>query len=98
MSPLTQQIVKKALSSVVDPDSGQDVVSAGMISGIAVHGNKVGFVVTVEPADKNRKAYLRDVCEQEIKKLPGVESVTAVMTAQGHEPIPPKPQSGYDQP
>lgn len=98
MSQLTAELVKDSLRRIVDRDSGRDVVSAGMISGVVVHGSKVGFVITIDPKDKDSKAYLRDACESEVATLPGVESVTAVMTAQNDEPIPPRPESGYAQP
>ena len=88
-------LIKNCLSHVIDRDSGIDVVSSGMISGIVVREGKVGFVITIESKDKERKAYLRQACEEQVLLLPGVESVTAVLTAQGSEPIPPKPEAGY---
>jgi ATP-binding protein involved in chromosome partitioning len=101
MSKLTPEIVKKSLEHVIDRDAGVDVVSAGMISGIVIRegdvGAKVGFVITIDPKDKDSKAYLRQACEAQVSGLPGVESVTAVLTAQNSEPIPPKPEAGYAQ-
>ena len=91
-------LIKNCLSRVIDRDSGIDVISAGMISGIVVREGKVGFVITIESKDKERKAYLRQACEEQVRLLPGVESVTAVLTAQGAEPIPPAPESGYASP
>lgn len=98
MSRITAESVTNSLRRVVDRDRGEDVVSAGMISGMVVRGGKIGFIITIDPKDKERKAYLRDACEQEVAKIDGVESVTAVLTAQNSEPIPPKPESGYTQP
>jgi ATP-binding protein involved in chromosome partitioning len=95
---LTPESVKTVLRAVIDPDSGHDVVSAGMISGVVVREGKVGLVLTIDPKDKDRKAGLSSACEAEIKKLPGVENVTVVLTAQNSEPIPPKPETGYTQP
>jgi len=98
MSSLTPESIKNSLRGVIDRDSGSDVVSAGMISGIVIRDAKVGFVITIDPKDKERKAYLRGACEEAVHKLPGVESVTAVLTAQNSEPIPAKPETGYTQP
>lgn len=98
MSQLSPENIQTALRRVTDPDTGRDVVSGGLISGIAVKGGKVGFVLTLEPQDVARKGNLRIACEAAVKQLPGVESVTAVLTAQGGQPIPPKPQAGYTQP
>jgi ATP-binding protein involved in chromosome partitioning len=98
MSPLTPELIKEALRQVVDSDTGQDIISAGMISGLVIRDAKVGFVVTIDPKDKERKSYLREACEHAVAKISGVESVTAVLTAQSSTPIPPKPESGYAQP
>lgn len=97
MSILTQDI-QAALRIITDPVSKQNVIDAGMISGMVVRDGKVGFVITIDPDHKNEQLSLREACEAAVKKLPGVESVTAVMTAQSGEPIPPKPEAGYTQP
>ena len=52
MSSINQEIIKDCLRQVTDPDTGQDVVSSGMVSGIVVRGQKVGFVITIDPANK----------------------------------------------
>jgi len=98
MTSLTPDSIKHALRSVIDPISGRDVISAEMISGVVVREGKIGFVLTIDPKDKDSKAGLREACEAAVKKLPGVESVTAVLTAQNSQPIPPKPETGYTQP
>src|SRR6478609_2680225 len=93
----TQEIVKTALAQVIDDTSGRDVVSAGLISGIVVRAEKVGFLITVAP-DAANKEELRKACELVVSKLPGVGAVTAVLTAHNDQPIPPAPQSGYTAP
>jgi len=98
MSFITPELIKDALRQVIDRDTGVDVISSNMISGIVIRGAKVGFVITIDPKDKDRKAYLSEACEKAVAKLSGVESVTAVLTAQSSTPIPPKPESGYTQP
>jgi ATP-binding protein involved in chromosome partitioning len=95
---LTTDTVKQALAQVIDTDSGKDVVSAGLISGVVIRKGKVGFVITITPDARERMKQLREACEYAVMQLPGVESVTAVMTAHNSEPIAPKPQSGYDKP
>jgi ATP-binding protein involved in chromosome partitioning len=87
-----------SLSQVVDHEAGKDVVSAGMISGLAIKGDKVGFLINIDPRDKYTKSYLREACEKAVLQIAGVESVTAVLTAQNAGPIAPAPQSGYTQP
>jgi ATP-binding protein involved in chromosome partitioning len=98
MSLVTREQITSALSQVIDRETGRDVVSSGMISGVAIKGGKVGFLITIDPQDKDKKLYLREACEKAVMPLDGVESVTAVLTAQNAEPIAPKPESGYTQP
>jgi ATP-binding protein involved in chromosome partitioning len=98
MSQLTEESVRTALRGVTDREAGIDVIAAGLVSGIVIRADKVGFMITIDPADKDRKAYLREACEAAVKIVPGVASVTAVLTAQNSAPIPPSPQSGYAQP
>jgi len=74
-------------------------VESGLVSGIvAREGGKVGFVFTMEPHERESKAPLCKTCEDALRALPDVTSVTAVMTAHNATPIPPRPQSGYNQP
>ena len=90
--------IKNALSQVIDRTSNRDVIAAGLISGIVLREGKAGFVITIDPKTASEQQYLRQACEEAVKKLPGILSVTAVLTAHNNEPIPPKPQSGYDAP
>jgi ATP-binding protein involved in chromosome partitioning len=98
MAQITSQSILSVLSHVIDRETAKDVVSSGMISGLAIKGAKVGFLITINPQDKDKKSYLREACEKAVLELHGVESVTAVLTAQNAEPIAPAPQSGYTQP
>lgn len=98
MTQISSQYIIDSLSQVVDRETGRDVVSSGMISGVAVKNGKVGFLITIDPQDKDNKSYLRELCEKAVLEIAGVESVTAVLTAQNAEPIAPAPQSGYTQP
>ncbi len=86
MSKVERKNVEDRLRRVIDRDSGKDVVSAGIISGIVVRDHKVGFVITIDAKDKERKAWLREACEAEVANMPGVESVTAVMAAERQAP------------
>lgn len=83
---LSAETVKQALGRVVDADSNRDVISSGMVSAITVQDGKVGFVLTVDARDKERKAPLREACERAVSNLAGVRSVTAVMTAHNEMP------------
>lgn len=98
MPPINNNQILSALSRVIDRETGKDVVSSGMISGVAIKDGKVGFLVTIDPKDKEKKLYLSQLCENAVRTIERVESVTAVLTAQNAGPIAPKPEAGYSQP
>ena len=94
MASVTKDQVLAALADVLDPDSGQNVVAGGLISGVVVRDGNVGFALEVDPAQGAAKEPLRKACETAVERLSGVLSVTAVLTAekpaggqpQGHAP------------
>jgi len=81
MTPVTKEEVLQALRSVIDTDSGKDVVSTGLIQGLVIRENHIGFSIEVDPARGAQKEPLRKECENAVRKIPGVLSVTAVLTA-----------------
>ena len=82
MASVTKEQVLAALADVVDPDSGQSVVAAGLISGVVVRDGNVGFALEVDPDQGAAKEPLRKACEIAVERQPGVLSVTAVLTAE----------------
>jgi ATP-binding protein involved in chromosome partitioning len=73
--------VLAALRQVADPDRRTDIVSLGMISGMTVKEGHVAFAIEVDPERGPRLEPLRKAAEQAVFALPGVLSVTAVLTA-----------------
>ena len=90
MASVTKDQVLAALADVLDPDSGQNVVAGGLISGVVVRDGNVGFALEVDPAQGAAKEPLRKACETAVERLSGVLSVTAVLTAE-------KPAGGQPQ-
>jgi len=82
MPEITKTQVLDALKTIIDPRSGKDVVSNGMISGLYVREGKVGFIVEVAAGDGAAMEPLRKACENAVRELPGVTAVTAVLTAE----------------
>jgi ATP-binding protein involved in chromosome partitioning len=78
----TEADVRKALAAVIDPDHGKDIVSLGRVSGLVVRDGNVGFAIEVEAERGPRLEPLRKAAEAAIMALPGVVSVTAVLTAE----------------
>ena len=82
MAEVTRERVLEALGGVIDPERGQNVVALDMVSGIVIKGSNVGFAIEVEPTEAQAKEPLRLACERAVLALPGVTSVTAVLTAE----------------
>ncbi len=78
----TEADVRKALAAVIDPDQGKDIVSLGRVSGLVVREGNVGFAIEVEAERGPRLESLRKAAEAAVMALPGVVSVTAVLTAE----------------
>ncbi len=78
----TEADVRRALAAVIDPDQGKDIVSLGRVSGLVVREGNVGFAIEVEAERGPRLEPLRKAAEAAVMALPGVVSVTAVLTAE----------------
>ncbi len=77
-----EQAIRRALSAVIDPRSGRDVVSAGLISGVSVRDGNVAITIEIDAADGAGLEPVRKAAEDTVRKLDGVASVRAVLTAQ----------------
>lgn len=80
--------VRQALQTVMMPGAGQDIVTLGKVSGLALKpeagGLAVSFVIEVDPSQGTKLEDMRLQAEQAVRQLPGVSQVTAVLTA--HRP------------
>jgi ATP-binding protein involved in chromosome partitioning len=95
MAAVTEQQILDALRQVRDPDKGGDIVSLNMVSGMAIRDGNVGFAIEVEPERGPRLEPLRKAAEQAVEALPGVLSVTAVLTAESRAPAQRPPAHGH---
>ncbi len=82
MAMVTETQVLDSLRCIRDPDRGTDIVSLNMVSGVTVRDGHVLFAIEVDPERGPKLEPLRRTAEQVVEKLPGVLSVTAVLTAQ----------------
>jgi ATP-binding protein involved in chromosome partitioning len=92
MAEVTRDEVLAALGKVVDPDKGHDIVTLGMVSGVQLREGHVTFAIEVERARAPKLEALRKEAEKAVDALPGVLSVTVVLTA---EKAPPRPSAPY---
>jgi len=86
--PITEAQVLEALRKIIlPPDSSQrggNIVGAGMVSGLALRDGHVAFAIEVDPKEGAKLEPLRKAAEQAVMQMPGVLSVSAVLTA--HRP------------
>ncbi|MGB8273727.1 MAG: iron-sulfur cluster carrier protein ApbC [Alphaproteobacteria bacterium] len=82
MSSVTEQQVLDALRSVRDPEKAGDIVSLGMVRGLVIKDGNVGFTLEVDAQRGPALEPLRQEAERAVDAVPGVLSVTAVLTAE----------------
>ena len=83
-----------ALDHVLDPKTGQGLVAAGLVHGLALGPGRAGFMMEVPAADVGIYARVREAAEAALRSLPGVERAQVVLTAEGGGPAPYKPAPG----
>ncbi|WP_424134472.1 Mrp/NBP35 family ATP-binding protein [Roseomonas chloroacetimidivorans] len=81
--------VRAALATVREPGTGRDIISAGMIGGVAVRDGMVQVEVAVPRERAREMEPLRAAVERTVRAVPGVISATVVLTA--HRPAAPSP-------
>ena len=86
----TREDVLTALKGVTDPVSGQDLVSAGPVRALTVDAGTVRFVLEIDPARADLMEGVRAEAEAAVRAVPGVEQVSAVLTA--HREAAPGPE------
>ncbi len=79
---LDESAILAALSTVIDPITGKDVVSAGLISSLVIREGRVGFLITIAPKEEDIRAPLQDACREAVENVPGVTQATPVLTAE----------------
>ena len=81
VSQPSQDQILNVLKGIKDPDRGNDIVSLDMVKGLVVKDGHVGFSIEVDPRRGPKLEPLRKAAEKLVEALPGVLSVTAVLTA-----------------
>jgi len=84
------------LKRITVPDSGKDIVSLGMVSGLSLlkreAGLHVAFSLEINPQQKELMEPVRQAAEQALCQLPNITSAAVVMTAhKGAPPARPSP-------
>ena len=88
MADITKEIVLAALKRIAAPDGRGNIVTAGLVSEIAIFEGKVMFALNAEPQHMKSMEALRGVVEKAVSELPGVNKVLVALTAE-HQPARP---------
>lgn len=78
---VTEQQVLDAMRHIIDPDLGRDIVSLGFIKNLKIDGGAVSFTVELTTPACPVKDKFKAACEEAVRRLPGVESVSVEMSA-----------------
>lgn len=95
MTDISKETVLAALKRIAAPDGRGNIVSAGLVSEIAISDGKVMFALNTEPQHVKSMEALRSVVEKVVADLPGVSKVLVALTAEQApvRPVGPKVSS-----
>ena len=83
----------KALGQIKDPETGRDIVSAGLIGNLSFKEGLLRVILEINPNRTEHHDALRKAVEAELLNLPDVHKVTVLLTAHKDAPaIERKPQ------
>jgi ATP-binding protein involved in chromosome partitioning len=82
MATVTQDDVLSVLKRIAAPDGRGNVVSAGLVSGIAIQGGTVMFALSTTPQHARTMENLRGAIEKAVLAIPGVEKAMVALTAE----------------
>ena len=84
-SSVTREAITTALSAIIDPDLGRDIVSLGFVKDIEIAGNRIGVTIELTTPACPVKDQMKAEAEHLLAEL-GAEEVEVTMTARvvGH--------------
>jgi ATP-binding protein involved in chromosome partitioning len=85
------QALRETLRAVTDPDSGQDIVSAGLVDAIQVRGGLVNATLLTSRDRAAAMEPLRREVEHLLAAQPGVKNAAVVLTSKTQPPPPAAP-------
>ncbi len=81
MAPVTREQVMQALSQVMDPELGQDIVSLNMVQDVQIQGSKVFVTVMLTTPACPLKGQIESDVRNAVLSLPGVDEVEVKLDA-----------------
>lgn len=92
---IDKMAVAKALTKVIDPNSGQDIITMNMVTDLNVDGNNVQFTVALPSLDNDKKSELNFACIAAVQEAFPQANVHVHMMSKGAGAG--KPASGLPQ-
>ena len=89
MAKATEQQILDALRTIIDPVAGRDIVTLGMVQGLALNNGNAQFALGIDPAKAQQYEAVRLAAERVVGDLPGIFSATALLTAERAPAAPP---------
>lgn len=83
---IDERAVLDSMRHIVDPDLGRDIVSLGFIKDLQIKKGHVSFTVELTTHACPVKETFRTRCEEAVKALPGVDSVSVTLSAMERKP------------
>ena len=81
--PVTRDAVLAALRGVPMPGTGGSIVDADVVRAVAIDADRVRFLLEVDPAQGPKLEPTRAAAEAAVAALPGVGTVSVLLTAHG---------------
>jgi ATP-binding protein involved in chromosome partitioning len=92
MTELSKDAVLAVLKRIAAPDGRGNIVSAGLVSDVAISAGKVMFALNADPQHMKSMEALRAVVEKAVAEIPGVTRALVALTAEQapQRPVGPK--------
>jgi ATP-binding protein involved in chromosome partitioning len=93
MPQIDRETILNELKRIAAPDGRGNIVSAGLIAGVAVNNGVVQLAITVDPQHMKSMEQLRFAVEKSVYGIEGVSKATVVLTADRPQQPQQAPQS-----
>jgi ATP-binding protein involved in chromosome partitioning len=93
MSQSTEALLLDALREIVDPATGTDIVSAGVVEALTLDSGRVHVSLLTDRAHAQAMEPVRAAVEARLARAPGVTDVTVVLTGARATPANPEQPS-----
>jgi len=93
MAEVTREDVLEVLKRIAAPDGRGNLVSAKLVTDVAIDGGKVMFALVTDPSHVKSMEQLRAVVEKAVSAIPGVTRAMVALTAERQPQAPPAPRA-----